>query len=99
MFEEYQKTVLTVCILGKEYKISCSYNLQSSLLEAAKFLDKKMREIRDKHNVIGTDKIAVLAALHITHELLASNSKHERNNQELQQKIKLLTQKISESII
>jgi cell division protein ZapA len=93
-----EKTVLTVNILGKEYKIGCSADLQNSLLYSAKFLDHKMREIRDQYHVIGADKIAVLAALHITHELLHNNSKHTNSTQALESKLSALYQKITDNI-
>jgi len=98
MFEDNKKTVLGVNILGKEYKIGCEENLESSLLEAAKYLDQKMRQIRDQYHVIGSDKIAVLSALHITHELLNNKSSNTKNNNELQQKLELLNQKIPNTI-
>jgi len=60
----------SVNILGKEYIVTCTDEERSALLDAASFLDKKMREIRDSGKVIGTDRIAVMAALNIAHDLL-----------------------------
>lgn len=61
---------LKVHILGKEYPVSCPADEQHELLIAARYLDEKMREIRDNGRIIGTERIAVMAALNITHELL-----------------------------
>ncbi|MFO7602828.1 MAG: cell division protein ZapA [Gammaproteobacteria bacterium] len=64
---------MTVRILGKEYMVACAEEERSALQASADYLDKKMREIRDTGKVIGTDRIAVMAALNITYELLQNN--------------------------
>jgi cell division protein ZapA len=61
---------IKVQILGKEYPIACSQEEQHELLIAARYLDEKMRLIRDTGRVIGTERIAVMAALNIAHEFL-----------------------------
>jgi cell division protein ZapA len=61
---------IRVSILGKEYPVSCTPEEQHELLDAASFLDDKMREIRDYGRIIGTERIAVMAALNMAHELL-----------------------------
>jgi cell division protein ZapA len=59
-----------ITILGREYRVACSDDERESLLTAAAFLDRRMREIRDNAKVTGNEKIAVMAALNIAHELL-----------------------------
>jgi cell division protein ZapA len=61
---------LDVTILGREFKVACRETERSELLEAVAYLDRRMREIRDTGKVSGTDRIAVMAALNIAHELL-----------------------------
>jgi cell division protein ZapA len=61
---------ITVNILDRDYQIACKNEEKDSLLAAARFLDQRMREIRDRGNVIGIDRIAVMAALNITHDFL-----------------------------
>lgn len=96
MDTDNRKSVLDVKILGKDYKIGCERNLEHSLLKAAQYLDYKMREIRDQHHVVGLDKIAVLAALHITHELLNNDSVSKHRNLNIEHKVQELTNKITE---
>ncbi len=62
-------------ILGKEYKIACAPEEQEALIRSAQQLDKQMRKIRDTGKVAGADRIAVLAALNLAHDLSASNAK------------------------
>lgn len=61
-----------ITILGKEYHIVCPQDEQEGLLEAARQLEAKMDEIRDSGRVFGAERIAVMAALNVTHELLQS---------------------------
>lgn len=65
-----QSNTVTVHILDKEYCIACPADERANLESAARYLDGKMREIRSGGKVIGADRIAVMAALNITHDLL-----------------------------
>ncbi|HZX16214.1 MAG TPA: cell division protein ZapA [Pseudomonas sp.] len=65
-----QPDTVTVQILDKEYCIACPTNQRANLESAARYLDGKMREIRSSGKVIGADRVAVMAALNITHDLL-----------------------------
>jgi cell division protein ZapA len=66
---------VSINILGKDYRIACSEDEQETLLLSAQELDEQMREIRDTGAVNGADRIAVMAALNLTHELRQSQSK------------------------
>ncbi|WP_442110649.1 cell division protein ZapA [Pseudomonas sp. NUPR-001] len=68
---------VTVQILDKEYSIICPPEERSNLVSAARYLDGKMREIRSSGKVIGADRIAVMAALNITHDLLHKQDRPE----------------------
>jgi len=65
-----QANTVTLQILDKEYRIACPAEERDNLESAARYLNDKMREIRSSGKVIGADRIAVMAALNITHELL-----------------------------
>ncbi len=66
------KVPIKVHILGKEYPVVCPQEEEHELLIAARYLDDKMRKIRDTGRVIGTERIAVMAALNIAHEFLST---------------------------
>ncbi len=57
-------------VLDKDYRIACQADERDDLVASARLLDARMREIRQSGRVVGTDRIAVLAALNITNELL-----------------------------
>jgi cell division protein ZapA len=61
---------VSVRIMEKEYVVACPYEERSALLDAAEFLNGRMREIRDSGKVLGHDRIAVMAALNLAHEFL-----------------------------
>ncbi|MDX1450912.1 MAG: cell division protein ZapA [Oleiphilaceae bacterium] len=65
---------LEVKILEKEYLVACPDEKKHALREAAEHLDKKMREIRASGKVHGTERIAVMAALNITYEMMESSA-------------------------
>ena len=68
------KTV-RVSILDKDYQVSCLPEEVAALQKSAAFLDEKMREMKDNSNVIGLDRLAVMAALNLTNDLLAQSEK------------------------
>lgn len=61
-----------VQILDKEYRVACPPGEKESLLRAARYLDEQMREVKDA-NVIGLERIAIMAALNISHEFLQTS--------------------------
>lgn len=61
---------VSIRILEKEYQVACPIEERTDLLDAAEYLNGKMREIRDNGSVLGLDRIAVMAALNLANELL-----------------------------
>ena len=59
-----------VSIMGREFTVSCTDEERDGLLNAVNYLDKKMHDIRDAGKVIGVERIAIMAALNLSHELL-----------------------------
>ena len=64
------KTV-EVQLLGRTYRVACEDDKRQELLEAVAYLDGKMNEIRRAGKVMGAERIAVMAALNVAHELLS----------------------------
>jgi cell division protein ZapA len=63
-----------VHILEKEYLVACPDEEKDSLLSSAKFLNDKMTDIRSSGKVVGIDRIAVMAALNLAHDVLEAGS-------------------------
>jgi len=63
---------LDIKILDRELRIACPEEERGELLDAVAYLDKRMREIRDAGKIVSVERIALMAALNITHELLTT---------------------------
>ncbi len=63
---------LDVTILDREFRVACPDDERAELLDAVAYLDKKMREIRDAGKIASVERIAIMAALNIAHELLTT---------------------------
>ena len=61
---------LDIKILDRELRVACPDEERGELLDSVAYLDKKMREIRDAGKIASVERIALMAALNITHELL-----------------------------
>ena len=61
---------LQVSIMGREFRVACAPDEQKALLQAVEYLNRKMQEIKDQGKVTGMDRLAIMAALNISHEFL-----------------------------
>lgn len=68
------KQTLAVTILDKEYLVAGPEEASQELERSARYLDSKMREIRASGRVFGVERIAVMAALNIAHDMLQKNT-------------------------
>ncbi len=85
---------VSLTIMGKEYKIACAPDEQNNLIQSAGRLDTQMRQMRDSGKVTGADKIAVMAALNLAHELQLMKSQNAALNQTLNECLAKMTHKI-----
>jgi cell division protein ZapA len=69
-----KQKALDVTILGRSYKVTCADEEREALLNAVQYVDHKMNEIRSSGKVGSTERIAVMAALNIAHELLTAKN-------------------------
>ncbi len=60
---------VTIRILDREYTVGVSDTERASLTAAARLLDMRMRELRGTNKMVSPDRIAVLTALNLAHEL------------------------------
>lgn len=83
-------------ILGKDYQVACQEEQTHKLMDAALMLDTKMKEIKASGRVIGLDRIAVMAALNLSYELLSSKEQAMSHEAEAEQKLALMCDKLEE---
>jgi cell division protein ZapA len=88
-----------VNILDKEYLISCSEDEREQLRTAVDMLNQKMLEMKNSGSVIGTERIAVMTALNMTHELLAYKQKNQVYTSNIDSTLKRLQSKINDALV
>lgn len=90
------KTTLPVSltIMGKDYKIACAPEDRDELMNSAQQLDAQMRKIRDSGRVNGADRIAVMVALNLSHELGQMKQQNALLNQKLSEALTGMSHKI-----
>lgn len=71
---------VTIRILEKEYTVACPDGEREALETSAKRVDQEMRKVRKSGKVLGTDRIAVMVALNLAHELLNTQQLAEGAN-------------------
>lgn len=85
---------VSVSILDREFLVACTPEERPGLIAAASYLDSKMREVRAAARTPGLDRIAVLAALNIAHELLALRQANVNERQSVAQHVQALKHKL-----
>jgi len=85
---------VSVRIMDRDYLIACPAEERDALQDSARHLDRKMKEIRDSGKIVGAERIAVMAALNLTHELLQNRDLREGQNQSISARIRSLQEKI-----
>ncbi|NNF52463.1 MAG: cell division protein ZapA [Gammaproteobacteria bacterium] len=89
---------VSVRILDKEYQIACPVEERTALLDAAELLNARMKEIRDSGKVVGLDRIAVIAALNISNELIAERNEEKVPGEEVSLKIREIRERVEKAV-
>ncbi len=89
-----QKEAVTVNILDREYRIACEPGERRQLLDAADLLDQQMREVRDGGNIVGVEKVAVLAGLNFANDLLKARAQEQQLADNVTARVKSLREKL-----
>ncbi|MDQ3056290.1 MAG: cell division protein ZapA [Pseudomonadota bacterium] len=85
---------VNVQVLDREYTVGVEPDGKDSLISAAKLLDKKMREIRGSNRMAAVDRVAVLAALNLAHELQQLRHDNDQRDRELTRTLADLQRKL-----
>lgn len=91
-------TTVSVKILEKEYQVSCPDEEVDELAASARYLDAQMRAIRDSGKVLGLDRMAVMAALNISHDLLRTRNEQAGQSNALTRRTHDLTQRVEAAL-
>lgn len=84
-----------VSILGKDYQVACPEEEREALITSAQMVHQNMEKIRATGKVVGLDRVAVMAALNLAHELLRLQQDEGHDNEKFNDKILQLSQRVS----
>jgi cell division protein ZapA len=90
---------VSVRILEKEYFVACPHEERSALLDAAEYLNARMREIRDSGKVVGLDRIAVMVALNLASEYLKQKSVDVKLESDVGGRVKVLRERAERALV
>lgn len=88
---------LVIHLLDKEYRVACPPGEQDNLLRAARYLDNQMREVKQA-NVIGLERIAIMAALNMSHELLEARERASSGATDGESRVQTLLERLADEI-
>lgn len=90
---------VTISILDKQYLISCDDSEREQLHTAVTFLNTKMLDMKNSGKVIGSERIAVMTALNLAHELLAYKRENDDYTSSVGSTVQRLRSKIDEALV
>ena len=93
-----ERKPVNITILEKEYLITCSDEEREQLHSAVEMLNERINQVKDGGNVIGSERITVMAALNIAHELIAYRQKNQVYTSKLDDTIQRLQSKIHSAL-
>lgn len=88
---------VNIRVLDKDYTVGCPEGEETSLLASADLLNKKITEIKERGSILGSERIAVMAALNLAHEFLGANSANSNFN-DVDKRINSLKEKINSAL-
>ena len=86
---------VSIRILDREYTVGCEPDERDSLAAAARLLDARMREIRGGNRVAALDRVAVLAALNLAHELQQLREDTDRRSRDVKRTLDSVEQRLA----
>ena len=70
MSDDATRPTAQVTLLGRHFVFACNPGEEHKLERAARYLDRAMQGIHTQNNLLGSERVALMAALNIAHELL-----------------------------
>ena len=89
---------VSVIILDKKYQFACDPEQRSDLVEAARYLDECMTEIRETGRLMSLERIALQAALNFSADLLKLQRNETRRQEKIDNRIRVLADQINDAL-
>lgn len=88
---------INITIMGREFSVACPPEEQEELMDAARYLDKNMKEIQKTGKIIGAERCAIMAALNITNDLLQLR-KSTSGQEKVQERLESMQERIDAAL-
>lgn len=98
MIDDSNGDVIDIKIFDRNYKIKCTEQDARELQASAQYVDEQMRKVRQSGSVMNTDRIAVVTALNLSHELLQLKQEHMQTTQRVNQRLQDLRDRVKNSL-
>ena len=82
MSDEESKDIISLKIAGIDYQLYCPEEEQEALLNAAEYLNKKIKKLKRQTKFLSVEKVALLAGLEITNEMMNESNKESSSGTE-----------------
>lgn len=89
---------IEVTVLDRTLKIACKEDEKAALLQAVEYLDAKMREIKASSKVSSVERVAIMAALNIVHELLSARQASGFDSEAFRRRMKTMADAIDQAM-
>jgi cell division protein ZapA len=89
---------VSVIILDKKYQFACDPEQRTDLVEAARYLDECMTEIKETGRLMSLERIALQAALNFSADLLRLQRNESQRHETIDSRIRLLADQIDDAL-
>lgn len=89
---------LTIRLLDRDFQINCPPEERDGLLEAAHFLDLRLRDARDHGPSLSMEKLAIMAALNLSDNLLKAQSALKTREDSVDKPLAGLTERLARQL-
>jgi cell division protein ZapA len=89
---------VSVTILDRKYQFACAADQRKDLVEAARVLDERMKDIRESGRLMSLERIALQAALNLSDELLKMQRIASAREDQIDNRIRLLADELEQAL-
>ena len=89
---------ISVSILDRDYQFTCEPEERKALREAAAYLDDRMRAIRGGGRLMQMERIALMAALNVSDELLKLKRSERDRKEKVDSRIHILVSELDDAL-
>ncbi|ODC04749.1 hypothetical protein BFW38_15645 [Terasakiispira papahanaumokuakeensis] len=93
------RQTLEITLLDRKYMVACPPEEQEQLLQAARYLNRKMLDIRRGGKVLSLERVAIMAALNITHEMMQQGSRAEQSNEVHTEQLSRMSDQLDDALL